>query len=212
MEKDRSVLPGTVTTSNDTEAVITMHHFTTDPVRVYNPEDVELSYDKRRVITEKIATEAITAIAAYKGGAIAANAKVLDILREQAQAFDEGDYPESDRYVVLSAAAYAKLLKELTDAQTNAFLACADAESGVIGNIFGLNIMKRSTIADNVAYIAWHKSDYNFALGDVEIYTQENAPEYYGTVISASARFGAYLPPVEQQGNGGNEGQGGAGD
>lgn len=220
VEKDRSVLPGTVTTSDDTEAVITMHHFTTDPVRVYNPEDVELSYDKRRVITEKIAkslnqkiaTEAITAIAAYKGGAIAATAKVLDILREQAQAFDEGDYPETDRYVVLSAAAYAKLLKELTDAQTNAFLACADAETGVIGNIFGLNIMKRSTIADNVAYIAWHKSDYNFALGDVEIYTQENAPEYYGTVISASARFGAYLPPVEQQGNGGNKGQGGAGD
>ena len=54
-EKDRSVLPGTVAQSNDTEKVITMHHYTTDPVSVFNPEDVELSYDKRQVITKKIA-------------------------------------------------------------------------------------------------------------------------------------------------------------
>jgi hypothetical protein len=31
-----------------------------------------------------------------------------------------------------------------------------------------------------------------FALGKTEVYTQENAPEYYGTVISASVRFGAF--------------------
>ena len=123
---------------------------------------------------------------------MAANAKVTDILRTVALEFDRRDYPEADRYVLLSAEAYSKLLKELTDAQTNAFLAVANASTGVIGGIFGLNILKRSTVGEDYNVISWHKRDYMYALGPTEIYTQENAPEYYGTIISASVRFGAY--------------------
>lgn len=212
VEKDRSVLPGTVTTSNDTEAVITMHHFTTDPVRVYNPEDVELSYDKRRVITEKIAkslnqkiaTEAITAIAGVYGSQLNDYDDILGELRESSRMlFDNYDYPENDRFVVMSPLVYANLLKQLTEVQTNAFLACADAKTGIIGNIFGLNIMKYSKLPTDKDIVYWHKSDYNFALGDMEIYTQENAPEYYGTVISASARFGVYFNPISMRNIGG---------
>ena len=206
VEKDRSVLPGTVTTSNDTEAVITMHHFTTDPVRVYNPEDVELSYDKRRVITEKIAKslnqkiaeEAISSLAFPTVGIYPEDNNMLNVLKSQALYFDNCDYPESGRYVLLAATFYNMLLSNLTDVQTNAFLACADATTGVIGKIFGLNIMKRSSLGENVAFALWHESDYNFALSDVEIFTQENAPEYYGTVISASARFGVYYNPGQR--------------
>lgn len=209
VEKDRSVLPGTVTTSNDTEAVITMHHFTTDPVRVYNPEDVELSYDKRRVITEKIAKslnqkiaeEAISSLTYASAGIYPEDNNMLNVLKGQALYFDDGDFPESGRYVLLTATAYSMLLNNLTDVQTNAFLACADATTGVIGKIFGLNIMKRSSLGENLAFVSWHESDYNFALSDVEIFTQENAPEYYGTVISASARFGVYYNPGIRNGN-----------
>lgn len=214
VEIDRSVLPGTVGVSNDAEQAIIMHHFTTDPVRCFRPEDVELSYDKRSVLTKKIADSLNNKIAEYAlsilgqigGGAVASNAKVMDKLRAAALAFDKGDYPEADRYVLLSADAYSKLLKELTDAQTNAFLQVADAATGVIGGIYGLNILKRSSVGENIDYIAWHKRDYMFALGDTEVYTQENAPEYYGTILSASARFGAYVPASEpaQGGEGGN--------
>lgn len=200
VEIDRSVLPGAIGVSDDTERAIMMHHFTTDPVRLFRPEDVELSYDKRSIITKKIADSLNNKIAEYAlgilanngGVSMAANAKVTDTLRTVALEFDRRDYPEADRYVLLSAEAYSKLFKELTDAQTNAFLAVANASTGVIGGIFGLNILKRSTVGEDYNVISWHKRDYMYALGPTEIYTQENAPEYYGTIISASARFGAY--------------------
>jgi hypothetical protein len=190
-----------------------MHHFTTDPVRVYNPEDVELSYDKRRVITEKIAKslnqkiaeEAISSLTFSAYGIYPEDNNMLNAIKGRALYFDEGDYPESGRYVLLTATAYNMLLSNLTDVQTNAFLACADATTGVIGKIFGLNIMKRSSLGEkngeSIAFTSWHEIDYNFALSEVEIFTQENAPEYYGTVISASARFGVYYNPGIRNGN-----------
>ncbi|MBQ3658007.1 MAG: hypothetical protein II956_14395 [Bacteroidales bacterium] len=199
-EIDRAVLPGTVTASNDTEKVIVMHHYTTDPVRVFNPEDVELSYDKRQVITRKIAESLNQKIAENALEALLKlgeknGAKILPLLRDIAKEFDEGDYPETDRFVLLSAESYSNLLKELTDVQTNAFLGVANAETGIIGNIFGLNILKRSTLgASKAAAVAWHKRDYMFALAPVETYTDENNPTFYGTILSASARFGCFVP------------------
>ena len=199
-EIDRSVLPGSVTAQNDTERVITMHHYTTDPVRVFDPEDVELSYDKRQVITKKIADSlngkiAESALAALATIGAKTGNKMLTVLREAAKEFDKNDYPEADRYVLLSADSYSKLLQELTDAQTNSFLAVADAQSGVIGQIFGLNILKRSSLgSDSTVAIAWHKRDYMYALAPVQTYTDEGNPTFYGTILSASARFGCYVP------------------
>ena len=217
VEIDRKVLPGQVTATSDNEASIFMHNFTTDPVRVYRPEDIELSYDKRAVIVKKIADSVNGKIASCALGAIraagiygklsGANAKVLSEVRDIALQFDQQDYPDADRYMLLSADTYSKLLKELTDSQANAFLSVANAETGVLGKLFGINILKRSSLnpeyivapdapdSDSEAnpdYLAWHKRDYMFALGKTEVYTQENAPEYYGTVISASVRFGAF--------------------
>ncbi|MCR4559020.1 MAG: hypothetical protein K5685_03000 [Bacteroidales bacterium] len=205
-EIDRKVLPGTVTKSDDTEKVIVMHHYTTDPVRVFNPEDIELSYDKRQVITRKIAEslnnkiaesalQALLEIGEYHGTDILAD------LRSIAKKFDEGDYPEADRFVLLSAESYSNLLKKLTDTQTNAFLNVANAQSGIIGQIFGLNVMKRSTLGANKATaVAWHKRDYMFALAPVQTYADENNPSYYGTVLSASTRFGCYVPETATNG------------
>ncbi len=201
-EIDRAVLPGAVTVSNDTENVITMHHFTTDPVRLFNPEDVELSYDKRSVIVRKISEGLNKKIAEYALsqlrtiGAKTGN-NITTILRGVAQEFDQGDYPEQDRNVLLSAESYAKLLKELTDTQTNAFLSVANASTGVIGQIFGLNVFKRSSLGGDAAAIAWHKRDYMFALAKPEVYSNENDPTFYGTILSASARFGCFVPAQE---------------
>jgi hypothetical protein len=207
VQSDRTQFPASVTTSHDAEHEITMHHYTTSPVRIVNPADVELCYDKRRVITEKLAKslnqrfaeDALFVLAGRTREIVPADPSTIKYLTDVALYFDEFDFPETDRYVLLSASAYNHLLKELSEVQTNAFLASADLKTGVIGNIFGLNIMKRSHVNDGAADVMgcfWHKRDYYFALGDIEIYTQENAPEYYGTVISASVRFGSeFLPP-----------------
>ena len=208
-EIDRAVLPGTVTVSNDTEKVITMHHFTTDPIRLFNPEDVELSYDKRSIVVDKIAEGLNRRIAEYALTQLRAigaktGTNITTILRGVAQEFDEGDYPEQDRYVLLSADSYAKLLKELTDTQSNAFLSLANASTGVIGQIFGLNVFKRSSLGGNAAAIAWHKRDYMYALSKPEVYTDESNPQFYGTILSASARFGCFVPT--QEGDGGTTG------
>lgn len=204
-EVDRKVLPGTVTKSDDTERVIVMHHYTTDPVRIFNPEDVELSYDKRQVITKKIADSLNTKIAESALQELLKKGEwngtdILADLRSIAKQFDMGDYPETDRYVLLSAESYSALLKKLTDNQTNAFLSVANAETGVIGQIFGLNIMKRSTLGQTKATaVAWHKRDYMYALSPVETFASENDPTFYGTVLSASARFGCWCPENEPQ-------------
>lgn len=200
-EIDRAVLPGTVTASNDAEKVITMHHFTTDPVRLFSPEDVELSYDKRSVIVGKITEGLNKKIAEYALSQLGIIGKktgtnITTILRNAAKEFDEGDYPEQDRFVLLSAEAYSKLLKELTDTQANAFLSVANAATGVVGQIFGLNVFKRSSLGDDTPAIAWHKRDYMFALSKPEVFSNENDPTFYGTVLSASARFGCYVPAV----------------
>lgn len=214
VEVDRKVLPGEVTTTQAEEQSIYMHHFTTDPVRVYRPEDIELSFDKRAVIVKKIADSVNNKIAACAIGALetcgfttASGNKVLEWVRAAALAFDQKDYPDTDRYLMLTADNYSKLLKELTDSQANAFLNVANASTGVLGQLFGFNILKRSSLGHsyivpsdapdsvdpgNPQFIAWHKRDYMFAMSDLEIFAQENAPEYYGTVISASVRFGAF--------------------
>lgn len=202
VEVDRDTLPGTVTTTTEQSKEIDMHHFTTDPVRIYRPEDVELSYDKRRLVTEKIAKSLSQKIAEYALQTMGEQGEptiynkdpMLEQLKNAALAFDTADYPDQDRYVMMTAGDYSRLLTELSEVQTNAFLACSEMKTGVVGQIYGLNIMKRSDIGGAQGLFAWHKTQFNYALGPVEIYTQENAPEYYGTVMSASVRFGVFAP------------------
>ena len=204
VEVDRDTLPGTLTTTTEQRKEIDMHHFTTDPVRIFRPEDVELSYDKRRLVTEKIAKSINKKIADYALQQLSSSFTPMPLVHDTpsarkalltvANSFDQYNYPEQDRYVLMSANAYTILLNELSEVQTSAFLACADMKAGVVGQIYGLNILKRAYInaPDTTEMIAWHKSQYSFALGPVEVYSQENAPEYYGTILSASARFGAH--------------------
>ena len=200
VEMDRQVLPAPINRVADTEQTIDMHHFTSDPIALFNPEDVELSYDKRRVIVQQIAdaiNEAVAqhALKYFVNSKVLLGKSVLSALRTAAYNFDKGNYPENDRYVLLDAEGYAKLLKELTEIQTNAFLASANAQTGVIGQLFGLNILKRSSIGEEIHAVAWHKRDYAFALGPVQVYAEENKAAYYGSVLSASVRFGTYYAP-----------------
>ena len=202
--KDRNELPATVSTSSELCKEIDMHHFTTDPVRLFRPEDVELCYDKRRLVTENLAKSINESIAEYVTGQfhiLSTNLNLSQgtpsarkVLLELAKNFDLNNYPEQDRYVLMSADAYSALLNELSEVQTSAFLACADMKAGVVGQIYGFNILKRSFLGSvgTAGMFAWHKSQYSFALGPVEVYSQENAPEYYGTMLSASVRFGAH--------------------
>jgi hypothetical protein len=226
VEVDRNTLPGTVGTTTEQCKEIDMHRFTTDPVRLFRPEDVELSYNKRQLVTEKIAKSLNNKIADWAQRCIGSNSglsteitmpqdtpSAREALLMMANLFDRGNYPEQDRYVLMDADAYATLLNDLSEAQTSAFLACADMKTGVVGQIYGLNILKRSVIYmdGTVKMVAWHKSQYSFALGPVEVYSQENAPEYYGTILSASARFGAHAGDIyfvrnRNEGNGNGDG------
>jgi len=199
VEMDRAELPGIVNVSNDTEQSILMHHFTADPQRLFNPSDVELSYDKRTVyvrkiangINQKIATHAIDAMntAAESITGDTMRAKLLAV----AKAMDLQDYPEQGRNVLLDAERYSQLLNELSEAQSIALNSLADAAKGIVGQFLGLNIFKRSTIKPTVGLLAWHDSAYKFALSPVEAYSNENDPTYYGTILSASVRFGCHI-------------------
>ena len=208
VEKDRGELPGTVRTTSELCKEIDMHHFTTDPVRLFRPEDVELCYDKRRLVTENMAKSINESIAEYVTGQFHIFSTNITLSQETpsarkallalAKRFDQNGYPEQDRYVLMSADAYSALLNELSEVQTSAFLACADMKTGVVGQFYGLNILKRSFLGSvgSAEMYAWHKSQYSFALGPVEVYLQENAPEYYSTILSASTRFGVHAGDI----------------
>lgn len=125
--------------------------------------------------------------------------------------FNDEDIPQEGRYLLLDAQMYAQLLSDLTANENSAFLASADAQNGIIGKLFSFNVMMRSRAAlyttakapkawsasgeatDLAAALAWHDQSVCRALGQVEAFEQEKAPEYYGDVYSFLVRAGGSI-------------------
>ncbi len=122
--------------------------------------------------------------------------------------FDAADVPQNGRYILLDSEMYNQLLGAMTDAATLNFLAGADAERGVLGTYMGFSFMMRSKVlktatggtlkawddtesaTDCAAGLAWQQDCVSRAMGDIEAYTTENDPAYYGDVLSFNMRAG----------------------
>lgn len=209
--KNRTTTPGTVGTRIDADLEFVIDEYTTDPIRIGNAEQVELSYDKRQSVlgamqsalaeqtnadllsawvTASKAKSAIKSVAAFDRKTIT-DIKVL---------FDGQDIPQEGRCIALAPLAYGSLLNSLSDAESVALAQTLNAAAGSVGRLYGFDLYVRSTIATGCDAFAWHADSVCRAVGAVDIYQNENDPTYYGDVMSALVRAGGAMARLDGKG------------
>ena len=240
--KNRTSLPATVSKRTDTDVTFVLDEYTTNPILIPHADTVELSYDKRESVlrndklrlADEVALSFIDAwspaaarsvettgaeVDAYTPSATGkrkglCKADVLTLMTK----FNAEDIPQEGRYLLLDAYMYSQLLADLTQSENMAFLACADAANGIVGKLFGFNVMTRSTVAlydaakvkkawsaegaatDLAAALAWHEQSVCRALGEVKAFENEGNPTFYGDIYSFLVRAGGRILRSDNKG------------
>lgn len=230
--KNRNSFPATVKSRTDADLVFSLDNYSTDPIKINLAESVELSYNKRESvlrqdkaeltdkISEGILFEWLPLIAnsiRTTGGAVAAhtpsatgNRKAFtkaDVSAAMTK-FNSQNVPQEGRYMLIDAVMYDQLLASLTTQEAMAFHSAADIANGVIGKLYGFNLMMRSRVGlyatggtkkawsasgaatDNAAALAWHVNSVCRAQGEIIMRAEENSPTYYGDIYAFEVRAG----------------------
>lgn len=228
---NRTVLPATVLKRTDTEVVYSLDEYTTDPILIPNIDTIQLSYDKRASVMaedqmnlkEKQAERVLYTWGATTTNLIfttgAASATTLtgatgtrklftkEDLRKAKVLFDKQNVPKEGRVALLTPEYLEQLLADTTLAVN--FTQYADLANGVVGKVYGFEIMVRSTgisfdkttniakaptaasaATDNVGCLVWHPFAVERALGTVKMFEQLNHPQFYGDVYSFLVMLG----------------------
>lgn len=235
---NRSELPATVTQRTDVDITYAIDEITSDPVLIPNADTVELSYNKRTSVTEqmrKTMYEVSALNMLYRwapslgdrmirttGSAVAAhlpsatgsrNALTLADVKKAQKQFNKDNVPSGERYLMVDAEMYDQLTNDMTANQNRDFLAAYDEKNGILGRIYGFNVIMRSQVmrytnaatpakkawsaagaaTDNAAAICWQKQSVERALGDVKFFEKLGDPQYYGDIYSALIRLGGRI-------------------
>lgn len=188
----------------DTDLEFTIDEHFVKPIYIKNADKYELSYDKRESVIkrsksalgEAVAIKMLTRWLPTGEGrkiVVTRSTPIRKALLAAMTRFNKEDIPQEGRYVLLNAEMNEQLLESLTEAQTQAFLASADAQKGVVGKLYSFNVMMRSSVNDNSGKpcaLAWHKDYVCRATGENEMFVQDDDPHYYGDVMSFLVRAG----------------------
>lgn len=236
--KNRQSFPAAAIRRTDTDLVYTLDEYTTDPTHIADAEKVELSYDKINsvygdhagVIAEDAAGDLIvkwltdlpqTSFIKTTGdattdileGATGSRKKTVHSdLRKWQRKFDKANVPEEGRQAMFSAAMMDEFLESLSNTQYRDFSQYVNAKEGVIGRLYGFDILKRSEVAvgydtgggvlgirpygsaiesgDFDVSMVWQKDAVARALGEVKFFENPDRAEYFGDVYSALLRCG----------------------
>lgn len=243
--RNRGSLPATVTQRTDVDVTYALDEFTSDPRLLQFTEGQIISYDKMnsmmgqdmRAIKQLVAewmlyhwaaTDA-SKIVKTTGDAVAVHlssatgnrkAVKLENLEEIQALFDEKDVPDGDRFAMFDARMHQQLVNTMTPTQYKDFSKALDQSKGIVGELFGFKIMKRSTAlrydnaatpvpknpdaigaaADNASALFWHRDWVERAIGTAELFEKLRDPQYYGDIYSLLIRAGGRK--VEQNGTG----------
>ena len=246
VQKNRTVKPASVNQRTDNDLEYEIDELTTDPIYIPNIDMVELSYDKRtsiisndRAQLQNTAHENLlerwgkgvpASNVLLTTGTTERNAHTSDtatgkrkrITKEDLLAImtrmDADNVPEEGRYLLLDAYMYADLLADLSESDKWMFQNSANMQTCVLGNLYGLNIMKRSKVlrvktdktllpwgeeaiaGELAAALAWHDKSVSRALGEVKMFDSTNNPMYYGDIYSFLLRTGGSVRRYDKKG------------
>lgn len=239
--KNRTTFPASVSQRTDYDLTYNIDEFTTNPIRISNVEDTELSYDKRQSvlamdkaalfesvyeslirswatdITNKIATTGSNVAPTVSSATGNRKAFTKGDVLAAAYLFDSQNIPKAGRCMLCDSAMYYELLASLTESESNAFLASADAQKGILGELYGFIFYNRSgalrctaagalaaadstTATDGAGCLAWQKDCVSRALGGVEAFDKSNDPLYFGDIFSFLVRAGGKYRRYDKKG------------
>jgi hypothetical protein len=234
VERNRTSLPATIAKRTDSAVTYNIDEFTTDPIVITNLEEAETSYDKMQNVMDEHflalsasvgdwmaynwAATADGNIVATTGSAVAnhvgtANVKAMTgaDLRKAMRIIDYQTKSSSlgTRYALIDAYMYEQLLSDVGYQSGRISITEADMAMGVVNELFGFKIIKRSFVTKYNATtlqaptvdlsgsatgwagaICWDRNYVARAIGNIELYSDERNPTYYGDVVSALVRAG----------------------
>ncbi|MBD2769710.1 hypothetical protein IC235_17610 [Hymenobacter sp. BT664] len=246
-QKNRAVTPAVVTKRTDTVNDYVVDEYTTDPTVVTVTEEVEASYNKRMdVMGDHISTLRSTvadgmllnwsptlptnifrtsgaARDAYKGFQTGQRLRVAkEDFANAARLLDRMDVPREGRVALVDADLLMDLMLIPEFVSANIFGQGALKE-GVLGRVFGFDIMVRSrtllytaagapkdvaaatAATDGASIIFWHPQFVRKAVGSrtnggIDVFEQNGSPTMYGDVMSAMVRAGGKISRADQRG------------
>lgn len=235
--KNRSSVPATVIQRTDVDITYALDEFTTDPILIPNAENFELSYNKRESILGEYeaslrqtvadnllinwSPSGVSGTVIRTTGATTAthlasttgNRKkfIVNDLKKAQLVLNKQNVPMEGRYALISADMFQQLTDDMSATQYRDFSAAYDAKDGVLGRLFGFNIMMRSAVVtytddaapvvnnygaaanddDNDGVLCWQINAVERALGQINFFERIGDPTFYGDVYSVSVRMGA---------------------
>lgn len=239
---NRDSLPATVYKRTDQDVEYTLAELTTNPILIPYADMVELSYNKRNSVIDQDrkelifkASEAILkswfpgssnvvlttgqGVPAWTPSATGLRKKITpaDVSALQVR-MNADNVPQTDRFLLLDAQMYQQLLDGMTQTQAIGFFQAADVKRGVMGMLYGFEVMVRSTVyrfaangtikdygaagaaTDLAGGLAWQRESLSRALGEVIMFDQIDNPLYYGDVYSFLVRVGGAIRRYDKKG------------
>lgn len=241
---NRQEKPASIKTREDKDLSYNLDELTTDPILIENIDTVQLSYDKRESVISNDRAQLIDSadslilhkwgkgaesVVYYTTGnevdahtSATATGKRKAITRKDILAlmtkFNQDNVSKQERYILLDSIMYAQLLDDMTESDKRSFFACADAEKGIIGALYGFSVMERSQVlrlsADKkilgwdqngvagelAAGFAWQKQCVSHALGKVDMFDDMRNPAYYGDIYSFLVMTGGACRRYDKKG------------
>lgn len=235
---NRTKLPADVKRRTDVDITYAIDEITSDPFHIPNADTVELSYDKRTSVTSEMRAAVYEAaalnmlyrwfpaeavrIARTTGEELDAHldaatgkrlALTLKDIKNAQTLFNKDNVPTGERYLMVDAVMYDQITNEMSANQNRDFLAAYNEKDGILGRIFGFNVIMRSQVmrytnaatparkqwdaagaaTDNAAALVWQKNSLERALGGVKFFENTGDPTYYGDIYSMLIRLGGRI-------------------
>lgn len=232
--KNRTEFPAVAVRRTQTDITYLLDEYSVDPSHIHNLDKIELTFDamdeaygdQLGVLNEVIADDTIIkiltgipagSIIKTSGDAVLATlenatgnrkAAVHKDIRRIKLLMNTKNVKKTDRYALLEENMADQIFESLSDNQERDFSRYADAETGVLGVLYGFKIMTRSSVAaatnadviralgattiatDCAVSLFWQKDCVAFALGDIDMFDDLGNPLYYGDIISSTQRMG----------------------
>lgn len=245
VEKNRNVLPAQIKKREDTAEEYDIDEFTTDPIFISDTEEMQLSYAKRQSVlgdhvntintnvadnfgqiwlptlaTNMVRTTGGTVDVTAPSGTGTRKAIADADLIKSVTLMDRMNVAAEGRFMAIPTSMYGQLLAldKFVDYQKRGLVDLV--KKGLIGEIYGMQIYKRSYLAmydntatpvkkafgsvgaatDNEAVLIWQKDMVRRAEGSVKVYSDIDKPEYYGSIFSAKVNAGGRIARADQKG------------